>query len=252
MSEFGYSELPGSRVEKHKGALITFEGGDGSGKGTQTHLTYEWLYDQGLPVKKGGFPMYDTLTGQKVKAYLNGEMGLDVSTQEAGLLYQNDRLANIEPIKEWLDAGGIWVLDRYVESNSGHQGGKLPTEEERIAYILNNARTEYEQNELPVPDLTVLFTLAPELAQEYVARKTAASRANYTTLTHDIHEADKNHLANANESFSLLPKLYPHRFAHTPITSENGLEMLPRKDIQMAVQKAIRPLLLQKGFELAD
>lgn len=70
-------------------------------------------------------------------------------------------------------------------------------------------------------------------------------------LRHDIHEADADHLAHANEAFTLLPELYPHRFAHTPITSENGLEMLPRQDIQLAVRAAIRPLLLQKGFELS-
>lgn len=252
MIEFERQELPGSRIESHKGALITFEGGDGSGKGTQTGLTFDWLQELGLPVKKSGFPMYETPTGQLVKAYLNGEMGTDIPAEIAGLLYQDDRLANIGPIKEWLDSGGIMLLDRYVESNSGHQGGKLPTEAERIKYILDNAHTEYNKNGLPVPDLTILFTLAPELAQEYVSRKTAASRANYTDLTHDIHEADVNHLANANESFALLPQLYPHRFAHTPIVSESGLAMLPRDDIQLAVRNAIRPLLFAKGFAVTQ
>ena len=248
MTESERQEQPGSRVETHKGALITFEGGDGSGKGTQTQLTFEWLQELGLPVRKSGFPMYETPTGQLVKAYLNGEMGTNVPAEVAGLLYQNDRLANIDPIKEWLGSGGIMLLDRYVESNSGHQGGKLPTDEERIKYILTNARTEYDENGLPVSDLTLLFTLSPELAQVYVSRKTAASRANYTTLSHDIHEADTNHLARANESFALLPGLYPHRFAYTPIVSESGHKMLPRQEIQLAVRKAIRPLLIAKGF----
>ncbi len=48
-----------------EGALITFEGGDGSGKGTQTELLYQWLLSQGLPVRKGGFPMYKTPTVKK-------------------------------------------------------------------------------------------------------------------------------------------------------------------------------------------
>ena len=235
-----------------EGALITFEGGDGSGKGTQTELLYQWLLSQGLPVRKGGFPMYKTPTGEKVAKYLNGDYGEELTADEAGVLYQDDRLANIGPIREWVERGGIQLLDRYVESNSGHQGGKLRTKEERIAYILKNAETEYGQNGLPEPDLTILFTLAPELAYEYVARKTAASRADYTELTHDIHENNKHHLADANEAFALLPELYPGRFAHTPITSESGLEMLPKQEIHLAVQKAVRPLLLEKGYSITD
>lgn len=235
-----------------EGALITFEGGDGSGKGTQTELYYQYLLTQGLPVLKGGFPMYKTPTGEKVGRYLNGEYGEDLSAEEAGILYQQDRLANIGPIKEWVQKGGIYLLDRYVESNSGHQGGKLRTEKERIAYILKNAETEYDQNGLPEPNLTVLFTLAPDLAYKYVAMKTAASRESYTTLTHDIHESNKNHLSDANEAFLLLPELYPERVRHINTTAENGLEMLPKDKIQLAVQKAVNPLLLSKGYSITN
>lgn len=240
-----------SETRMGEGALITFEGGDGSGKGTQSKLLFEYLESLGLPVRLGGFPMYKTPTGQKVAAYLNGDFGEEVSADDAGKLYQDDRLANIDPIRDWVFQGGIQILDRYVESNSGHQGGKLPTKEERIAYILKNAEIEYGQNGLPVPDLTILFTLAPELAYEYVARKTAASRADYTTLTRDIHENNKNHLRDANEAFALLPELYPDRFRHIHNTAPNGLEMLPKHDIALEVQKAVRPLLLAKGYDLA-
>jgi len=231
------------------GALITFEGGDGSGKGTQSALLYEYLTSLGLPAKLGGFPMYDTPTGKKVANYLNGNLGLDVNSEDAGLLYQQDRLANIGPIEEWLNGGGIQILDRYVESNSGHQGGKIPTTEGRIAYIKQNAETEYGQNNLPEPDLTLLFTLAPELAQAYVAKKMAGSRT-YTDKSHDIHEADPEHLRNANESFMLLTELYPDRVRHINTTAESNLEMLPREKIQFAVIKAVRPLLEARGFEL--
>lgn len=248
MEKFITSQSDGNFGE---GALITFEGGDGSGKGTQTELYYQYLLSQNLPVLKGGFPMYKTPTGQKVGRYLNGDYGEDLTAEEAGVLYQNDRVANIGPIQEWVNRGGIYLLDRYVESNSGHQGGKLRTKEDRIAYILKNAETEYGQNGLPEPDLTILFTLAPELAYKYVAMKTAASREAYTTLTHDIHENNKTHLSDANEAFMLLPELYPERVRHINTTAENKLEMLPKEKIQLAVRNAIRPLLISKGYELA-
>lgn len=234
-----------------RGVLITFEGGDGSGKGTQTGLLFEYLENLGFPVRKGGYPMYHTPTGEKVADYLNGRMDENVPADIAGKLYSDDRLANKDPIEEWVNAGGIQLLDRYVESNSGHQGGKMPTKEERIQYILHNARLEYATNGLMRPDLTLLFTLAPELAQAYVAKKMASSRT-YTDKSHDIHEADPEHLRNANEAFLLLTELYPERVRHIDITAENGLEMRSREDIQSEIIRVVRPLLEAKGFSFPD
>jgi dTMP kinase len=191
--------------------------------------------------------MYHTPTGQKVADYLNGKMGDYVDPETAGRLYQDDRLQNIEPIRKWVQQGGIYLLDRYVESNSGHQGGKLPTREARIEYIKANAAVEYGQNGLPEPDLTLLFTLAPDLAREYVARK---MKRDYTDATHDIHENDPFHLRDANESFLLLTELYPERVHHVDITAESGLEMRSRETIHLDVIKAVRPLLLSKGFKI--
>lgn len=242
-----YTREQNSELIEGRGALVTFEGGDGSGKGTQTQLLFEYLQSLELPVKKGGFPMYHTPTGQKVADYLNGKMGDYVDPETAGQLYQEDRLQNIGPIQEWVRRGGIYLLDRYVESNSGHQGGKLPTRDQRIEYILNNAAIEYGKNQLPEPDLTLLFTLAPDLAREYVARK---MKRDYTESTHDIHENDPFHLRDANESFLLLTELYPERVHHVDITAENGLEMRTRESIHLDVAKAVRPLLQAKGFQI--
>lgn len=242
---------PNSELIPGRGALITFEGGDGSGKGTQTALLYEYLLELGFPVRKSGYPMYHTPTGMKVADYLNGRMGNDVPADIAGKLYSDDRLANKGPIEDWVKAGGIKLLDRYVESNSGHQGGKLPTKEARIEYILKNAELEYGANGLMKPDLTLLFTLDPELAQAYVAKKMASSRT-YTDKTHDIHEADPKHLQNANESFLLLTELYPERVRHIDITAENGQEMRTREDISQEIIRVVRPLLEVKGFSFPD
>lgn len=45
-------------------------------------------------------------------------MGIDVPAEVAGKLYQNDRLANIEPVKAWLESGGIMLFDRYKALSS--------------------------------------------------------------------------------------------------------------------------------------
>jgi dTMP kinase len=237
--------LQNSEMIPGRGALITIEGGDGSGKGTQTTLLYEYLQSFGIPVQKGSYPMYDTPTGKKVAAYLNGDMGEDIPAEIAGKLFTDDRLANKGPLESWVRHGGVRLQDRYVESNSGHQGGKLPTKEARIAYIKGNAEIEYGTNGLIMPDLTLLFTLAPDLAREYVAKK---AKRDYTDLTHDIHENDPFHLQNANESFLLLKELYPERVHHIDITAEDGKAMRSREEISQDVIKAVRPLLELKGF----
>ncbi len=220
------------------GVVINFEGGDGSGKGTQSRMAFEEISKWGIEVKLDGFPRYHTPTGKKVAAYLNGEMGLDVDARTAGKLYTDDRLAFKPEMTEWLSQGGSWVLDRYCDSNM-HQAGKIPTREGRIEYIQHNTQVEYVENGMPVPDLTILLTLPPELAQTYVDQKAARS---YTALKRDIHEADPNHLKNANEAFLLFAELNPKRVVVINNLEPNGDRRSPEA-IHQDVMRVIRPLL---------
>lgn len=227
------------------GAIISFEGGDGSGKGTQSRLLYEYFQANEIPVKFESFPRYHTETGQKVAAYLNGELGLEVDAHEAGLLYSNDRLAAKDEMLDWLDQGGSWILDRYVDSNKGHQGGKLSTEIERLAFFEESDHIEFSVNGMPVPDKTILFALPPELAQTYVDQKMARK---YTDKKRDIHEADPDHLRRANESFELFAQTYPERVVPINPVDETGMAMRSVEAIHADVVNAVRPLLVREGL----
>ena len=227
------------------GIIVSFEGGDGSGKGTQSKLLFNYLQENDVPVKFESFPRYETPTGKKVAAYLNGDLGLDVDARTASTLYSDDRLAFREEMLDWFHKGGSWVLDRYVDSNKGHQGGKLLTREERIAYFNESDAIEFGANRMPVPDKTILFTVPPELAQSYIDQKMARK---YTDKKRDIHEADPLHLLNANESFSLFAELNPDRVTHINPVEENGLVMRPMELIHADVVAAVRPLLEKQGL----
>lgn len=225
-----------------RGAIISFEGGDGSGKGTQSRMLFEYMQDQRIPVRFESFPRYHTPTGKKVAAYLNGELGDTVDARVASELFSNDRLAAKEEMLDWVEQGGSWVLDRYVDSNKGHQGGKLTTHTERANFFDESDYLEFTVNGLPVPDKTVLLTVPPALAQAYVDQKMAR---HYTDKKRDIHEADPHHLQNANDSFHLFATLNPERVIELNPVAANGLEMLPREVIHGKIVTALRPLLDQ-------
>jgi len=52
------------------GTLIILEGGDGSGKATQTKLLVERLTKEGHAVKSVSFPNYDSGAAMPIKMYM--------------------------------------------------------------------------------------------------------------------------------------------------------------------------------------
>lgn len=79
------------------GTLIILEGGDGSGKATQTKLLVERLTKEGHAVKSVSFPNYDSGAAMPIKMYLAGEFGKDVhdvNPYVASSMYAIDRFAS--------------------------------------------------------------------------------------------------------------------------------------------------------------
>lgn len=130
-----------------KGKLIVVEGTDCSGKETQVKRAVARFKEMGLNIYNYSFPMYDTPTGRIVggpylgKSYIcEGwfpEGATNVDALAASAYYAADRRYNIGIINKHLENGDIVILDRYVESNMAHQGGKLKTPEERTKCIKN-------------------------------------------------------------------------------------------------------------------
>ena len=113
-----------------RGKLIVLDGTDGSGKETQTKLLEERLNSEGIHVIKYTFPNYDTIFGQMITEYLDGEYGPTTSLHPkmASILYAFDRWKVAEEIRGHLEKGIYVLCDRYVESNMGYQQTKLPPE----------------------------------------------------------------------------------------------------------------------------
>lgn len=192
-----------------KGKLIVIEGTDCSGKETQTRKIVERLADKGIKIYNYCFPRYDTPTGRIVggpylgKSYIcEGwfkEGATNVDALVASAYYAADRRYNIKEIQEHLNNGDIVLLDRYVESNMAHQGGKLTNQEERFKMYEKLDLLEFGIMELPRPD-AVIFLYMPSPYAAILKR----SRAEAS----DQHESSKKHLEQAEQAYLELTEKY--------------------------------------------
>ena len=136
-----------------KGKIIVVEGTDCSGKETQTSLLVQRLRREGRNIERLSFPDYDTPTGRIVGGpYLGKEHigegffpegAANVDPKVAALYYAADRRYSRDKILKLLNDGVDVVLDRYVESNMGHQGGKLFDKEDRLKLYEDLENLEY-------------------------------------------------------------------------------------------------------------
>ncbi len=154
------------------GKLIVLEGLDGSGKATQAGLLVKTLEEKGLPVRKITFPNYQSPFCTPVKEYLAGALGEhpeDVNAYAASILFTIDRYASFQ--QDWRDfyqAGGILVADRYTTSNAVHQCSKLAPEhwQEYTDWLFE---LEYRRVGIPAPDLVIYLATDPAVSQRLLS-----------------------------------------------------------------------------------
>lgn len=185
--------------------LICLEGIDGSGKATQTRLLV-----QALQQKYGtesiltlSFPRYGkSFFADEAGAYLNGERGTleTVHPHFSAMLFAGDRFEAKPEIEAALAAGKIIVCDRYVASNTAHQGARLP-KDQREAFYAWNDRLEHEVYGLPRPRISLFINTPPDIAWEMVEKKAAR---DYTERKRDIQEAKADYM---KEVYSIYQEL---------------------------------------------
>lgn len=169
------------------GRLIVIEGGDGSGKATQTRMLMKYLQKKGVPAHTISFPRYTgSFYGNVVGRLLKGEFGefRAISPYLAALPYALDRFHAKDMLTAWLSEGKTVVLDRYVTSSMAHQAAKLP-EKERPSFIAWIEEMEYVVNALPRPDI-VVYLHVPWKITESLTKKANGTEG-------DIAERDLEH-----------------------------------------------------------
>ncbi|MBP6890691.1 MAG: thymidylate kinase [Veillonella sp.] len=223
------------------GKLIIIEGGDGSGKATQTALLKERLEREGYNVRTVSFPNYDSPAAMPVKMYLAGDFGKkpsDVNPYVASTFYAVDRFASYrQDWQEFYEKGGLILADRYTTSNMIHQAVKYDDPAERDAFLDWLDDLEFGKFGLPRPDGVCLLDVP-----EAVTERLMANREHKTGgATGDIHEKDTGYLLRVHEAYDELSRRYGwHRIY---CADETGEQLRTIESIHEDVYNAIKPLL---------
>lgn len=147
-----------------RGAFITFEGGEGSGKSTQIARLAGRLEAAGVSVRvlrePGG-----TAVGEAVRALLLDPEHAGLDPVAELLLYEASRAQLVaEVIKPALAAGEVVICDRFYDSTAAYQGFARGVPLARIR----------ELNEIATgglaPDRTILLDVEPEVGIERATR----------------------------------------------------------------------------------
>ena len=136
--------------------FITFEGGEGCGKSTQSRLLLEQLHQQNIPVvltrEPGG-----TALGNEIRRVLKREQGIPISPQAELFLFAASRAQLVaDLIRPALREGKVVICDRFAHSTLVYQGYGRGLDLTTVE-MLNNMATENLK-----PDLAILLNILPE------------------------------------------------------------------------------------------
>lgn len=222
------------------GTLIIIEGGDGSGKATQTKALAERLSREGYNVRTVSFPNYDSPAAMPVKMYLAGDFGhkpSDVNPFVASTLYAVDRFASYRmEWEEFYKSGGIILADRYTTSNMIHQMVKYEDAKERQQFLSWLEDLEFVKFGLPRPDCVCLLDMPLKTSEALMKERVHKTGG----ATGDIHEHDHEYLRRVHGAYDELVQTY--EWQRVPCANETG-DLRSIEEIHEDVYDVVKPFL---------
>ncbi|NOU04076.1 MAG: dTMP kinase [Novosphingobium sp.] len=182
------------------GRFIAFEGGEGAGKSTQARMLAAALEARGIACtvtrEPGG-----TLGAEAIRGLLLGTEGEGWYPRAEALLFAAARSDHVERlIRPALEAGRWVICDRFVDSSRAYQGGAGGLSD---ADVLDLHRIGSGGL---LPDLTLLFEIAPEKAAARLAVRDAGQADR-------IGGRDEAYHAKVAAAFARFVAAEPARFA---------------------------------------
>ena len=184
-----------------EGLFITFEGGEGTGKSTQSKLLYEYLKNKTTDViltrEPGGCTESEIIRNLLVKGNINK---WDPITES--LLHNAARREHIKNIiKPALLKNKIVICDRYIDSTMAYQGIGQGVN----SNFLNILSKEITEN--IVANITFIFDIDPDISLKRAKKRDKNTNNRYENFDLSFHKNIRNYfrsLINTNKRYILI------------------------------------------------
>ena len=160
------------------GKFITLEGIEGSGKSTSLETIQSFLESRDIQYITTKEPGGGQIGKELRSLLLNKES--KISSEVELLLMMADRKNHLDNIVLPSLEKGTWVIsDRYLDSTYAYQGGGRGIDISKIDNLVNLLN-------IPLPHLTLLFDLSPDIALERAKNRSELDRFEQEPLAfHD-------------------------------------------------------------------
>jgi dTMP kinase len=178
------------------GLFITFEGGEGCGKSSQSRLLYNRLHKMAIPALLTHEPGVTAL-GKKITRLLKWSGNINISPLSELLLFNASRAQLLtEVIKPSLEKGTVVICDRFADSTTAYQGYGRKLDLDTVKTV-NQTGTQGLK-----PDLTILLDVSVEAG---LARKQHKKADRF-------HKEDLAFHRRVRQGFLTLAKTEPERW----------------------------------------
>ena len=219
-------ELGAITGQTTQGIFIAFEGGEGTGKSTQSKLLAQWLEKDGETVLLSREPG-GTELGKDLRKILLGHETGDISPRAEALLYAADRAHHVySVIRPALDRGEVVISDRYFDSSAAYQGAG------RVLNPTEVARISRWATESLYPTLTILIDLPAEIGLSRLQ-----SRDRLEAESNDFHE-------RVRQEYLQIAMMDPERYFVV-----DGTQSVEEINIQITARVAELPALKRNATQ---
>lgn len=163
--------------------FITFEGGEGAGKTTQTRLLADQLASAGISClvtrEPGGAPFAEEIRALLLRPDLPPR-----SAMTEALLFLAARADHVaETITPALDAGKWVISDRFADSTFAYQGAAGGVPHATLAELHRLALGDFR------PDLTIILDLPPDIGLARIGARHGQGADHFESRAIAYHEA---------------------------------------------------------------
>ena len=154
-----------------RGLLISFEGGDNSGKSTQIKLVVEELRKRGYKTVYLSFPNEESEIGSFIYDCLTNGSVKNINNKAFQYLYIADQMNMQSKINDYMEKGYIVILDRYDLSSITyllattmlkHEDEIVTSLKGKDEYSILSNKMYLGQSFLIRPDITFIFDISSE------------------------------------------------------------------------------------------